>query len=107
MTCFLKIFHLLFIFITVTINYSFAETSVDEFENWLISYKKFASEKGISQETLKVAFQDVKFLDQVIRYDRKQPEFFEDTITYINKRATLGRARNARENGRCISRLRS
>ena len=95
MTFFHKIFFFLFIFIIVIANSSFSATSTDGFENWLLSYKKFASKKGVSQETLNIAFKDVKFLDQVVKYDRKQPEFFEDTITYISKRATLSRARNA------------
>ena len=30
---------------------------------------------------------DAKFLPKVIEYDRYQPEFYEDTFTYINKRA--------------------
>ena len=93
MTLFHKIF--LFLFISIIANPSFSETSTEEFENWLLSYKKFASKKGVSEETLNIAFKDVKFLDLVIKYDRKQPEFFEDTITYISKRATLSRARNA------------
>ena len=95
MTFFHKFFFFLSIFIIVIVNSSFSETSTDEFENWLSSYKKFALEKGVSQETLNIAFKDVKFLDQVVKYDRKQPEFFEDTITYISKRATLSRVRNA------------
>ena len=31
---------------------------------------------------------NVKFLPQVIRYDRFQPEFYEDTKTYISKRSS-------------------
>ena len=30
----------------------------------------------------------VKFLPEVIKYDRYQPEFYEDTITYITKRTS-------------------
>ena len=30
---------------------------------------------------------DAKFLSKVIEYDRYQPEFYEDTFTYIKKRA--------------------
>ena len=29
---------------------------------------------------------NVKFLPKVIEYDRYQPEFYEDTKTYISKR---------------------
>ena len=31
--------------------------------------------------------ENAKFLPKVIEYDRYQPEFYEDTYTYINKRA--------------------
>ena len=63
----------------------------------LTSYKKIALKKGISQKTIDIAFKDVKFLEQVIKYDRKQPEFFEDTITYVSKRATDSKAKKAKK----------
>ena len=86
-----------FIFcITVYIIPVQAELSSDGFNNWLLSYKKFALQKGVSQETLDIAFKNTKFLPQVIKYDRKQPEFYEDTQTYISKRATKSRVENAR-----------
>ena len=31
---------------------------------------------------------DTKFLSDVIKYDRYQPEFYEDTKTYISKRTS-------------------
>ena len=31
---------------------------------------------------------NTKFLPNVIKYDRYQPEFYEDTKTYISKRAS-------------------
>jgi len=64
-----------------------------DFVVWLDSYKKMALKKGISRETIETVFKNVKYLSQVIKYDRKQPEFFEDTITYVSKRAN-----NARKN---------
>ena len=73
-------------------NSAFAATSDIDFNTWLTSYKKFALKKGISQHTLDIAFKNVKFLEKVIIYDRKQPEFYEDTITYVSKRATENRA---------------
>jgi len=72
-------------------------TAEENFQTWLLSYKKFALEKGISQETINTAFKSVKFLEQVIKYDRKQPEFFEDTRTYVKKRATASRAKTAKK----------
>ena len=71
--------------------------SDDNFKVWLSSYKKFAMENGVSKETIDIAFKNVKFLEQVIKYDRKQPEFFEDTKTYVSKRANISRAKTARK----------
>ena len=69
----------------------------ETFDDWLNTYKKKAIKKGISQNTLNLAFKNVKFLDQVIKYDRKQPEFYEDTLTYVNKRANVLRTQTAKK----------
>ena len=74
----------------------YAETNKD-FNTWLISYKKFALKEGISKNTIDKVFSNVKYLEQVIKYDRKQPEFFEDTRTYVKKRATASRAKTAKK----------
>ena len=95
MSFFSKIITLLFLFKVLIFNSVFAATLDTDFETWLISYKKIALKKGISQKTIDVAFKNVKFLEQVIKYDRKQPEFFEDTITYVSKRATDSKAKKA------------
>ena len=39
-----------------------------DFESWLDSYKKYALKKGISQKTINIAFKNVKFLDQVVKW---------------------------------------
>ena len=95
MSFFSKIITLLFLFKVLIFNSVFAATLDTDFETWLISYKKIALKKGISQKTIDVAFKNVKFLEQVIKYDRKQPEFFEDTVTYVSKRATDAKAKKA------------
>ena len=95
MSFFSKIITLLFLFKVLIFNSVFAATLDTDFETWLTSYKKIALKKGISQETIDVAFKNVKFLEQVIKYDRKQPEFFEDTVTYVSKRATDSKAKKA------------
>jgi len=97
MSFFSKIITLLFLFKVLIFNSVFAATLDTDFETWLISYKKIALKKGISQKTIDVAFKNVKFLEQVIKYDRKQPEFFEDTVTYVSKRATDSKAKKAEE----------
>jgi len=95
MSFFSKIITLLFLFKVLIFNSVFAATSDTDFEIWLTSYKKIALKKGISQKTIDLAFKNVKFLSKVIEYDRKQPEFFEDTVTYVSKRATVSRAKKA------------
>jgi len=58
------------------------------FSVWLKSFKKTALKNGISEKTFNKAMFNVKFLPKVIEYDRFQPEFYEDTITYITKRSS-------------------
>ena len=81
----------------LVIGFSFKAYAEENFETWLSSYKMFALKEGISQKTINIAFKNVKFLEQVIKYDRKQPEFFEDTKTYVGKRANILRVKIARK----------
>ena len=91
-----KIFIFFIIFKILFVNNAFIVNAEESFDVWLSSYKKFALKNDISQETIDIAFKNVKFLDQVIKYDRKQPEFFEDTNTYVTKRANKLRANKAK-----------
>ena len=59
-------------------------------------FRCVVGKKGISEKTLNLAFENVNFLEQVIKYDRKQPEFFEDTLTYVSKRANNFRKNKAK-----------
>ncbi len=78
-------FFLFFIFIFT--NLSFADVNKD-FENWKINFKKIALKNNISEATFNTVMSDTKFLSNVIKYDRFQPEFYEDTKTYITKRTS-------------------
>ena len=68
--------------------FSPVNSNEQSFSDWLKSFKKIALENGISEKTFNTAMFDVKFLPKVIEYDRFQPEFYEDTITYITKRSS-------------------
>ena len=59
-----------------------------DFELWLLDFKKMAVKNGISQKTVNDVMKDAKFLSKVIEYDRYQPEFYEDTKTYVGKRTS-------------------
>jgi len=67
-------------------NFSLAYTP-EEFNLWIKNFKKTAVNNGISKKTVDSAMRSAKFLPKVIEYDRYQPEFYEDTYTYIKKRA--------------------
>ena len=58
------------------------------FDTWLINFKKQAIQKGISESVVTNVMSKAKFLPKVIEYDRYQPEFYEDTFTYIKKRSS-------------------
>jgi len=81
---------LLLIFFLTYPQFSYSNMEID-FNIWLNKFKIRALKKGISEETINSSFKNAKYLEQVIKYDRYQPEFFEDTKTYINKRATRSR----------------
>ena len=69
------------------INNFLSANTPEDFDLWLSDFKKTAVKKGISKKTVNSAMKNAKFLPKVIEYDRYQPEFYEDTFTYINKRA--------------------
>tara|TARA_Y100000590_G_scaffold466518_1_gene642207 strand:- start:13215 stop:14201 length:987 start_codon:yes stop_codon:yes gene_type:complete len=94
MNFFYKIISLVFFINILILNQSLAN---EDFGAWLSSFKAFALKKGISQSTIDSTLNNANYLEQVIKYDRKQPEFFEDTNTYVSKRATTSRANIARK----------
>ena len=58
------------------------------FDTWLIDFKIKAINSGISENVVDDVLSNAKFLPKVIEYDRFQPEFYEDTLTYIKKRTS-------------------
>ena len=57
------------------------------FQLWLNDFIIEAVKQGISKDVVTSTMENARFLPKVIEYDRYQPEFYEDTKTYINKRA--------------------
>ena len=58
----------------------------NDFDKWKIDFKNVALKNNISEKTFDLVMNDTKFLSDVIKYDRFQPEFYEETKTYISKR---------------------
>ena len=65
---------------------SFSLANNPEFNLWINDFKKKAIKSGISKNVVVDVMSDAVFLPKVIEYDRYQPEFYEDTFTYIKKR---------------------
>ena len=81
-----KIITLIFSLNILLIFKSFA--AAQNFEIWLNEFKNKAIVSGISPEIVNSVMSEAKFLPKVIEYDRYQPEFYEDTFTYIKKRTS-------------------
>ena len=73
-------------FLFTIINFNTYASDV-EFNQWKKKFKLIALEKGVSLNTIESTVGKSIFLKDVIKYDRYQPEFYEDTKTYISKRA--------------------
>ena len=65
-----------------------AYSTEQSFESWLINFKVLALKQNISEKTFNKSMSNVVYLPKVIKYDRFQPEFYEDTKTYISKRTS-------------------
>ena len=78
-----KIFFLLLFFFNLN-----CPAYSSNFDAWLKNFKIVAKKNGISDRTISLTLDKSKFLPKVIEYDRYQPEFYEDTFTYINKRTS-------------------
>ena len=74
--------------ISLFIIFSSSTLIADNFNDWKIKFKKRAINEGISKSTVNNLIDNSKFLPDVIKYDRYQPEFYEDTKTYISKRTS-------------------
>ena len=78
----------IFIFICLfLISKVIADDQID-FIKWKKNFKDLALKNNISEITFDTVMKNVRFLPKVIEYDRYQPEFYEDTKTYISKRAS-------------------
>ena len=78
----IKSFLLIFIFFHST---CFGDINL-EFESWKKNFRKLALSNNISEKTFNLTITNTKYLPNVIKYDRYQPEFYEDTKTYVSKR---------------------
>ena len=83
-----KMFKFIIIFLFINLFSSINAFANNEFNLWIKSFKVKAINSGISESLVNEIMSDAVFLPKVIEYDRYQPEFYEDTITYIKKRTS-------------------
>jgi len=79
-----------FILHLILITHSLAS---DDFNKWVSNFKIRAISSGVSEKVVNEIMSEAKFLPKVIEYDRYQPEFYEDTFTYIKKRSSKRKIR--------------
>ncbi len=88
----MKLINTFFIIFVFSISNLSADNNL-EFMKWKKSFKKLALSNDISEKTFDTTMSNVKFLPKVIEYDRYQPEFYEDTKTYISKRTSSNKVK--------------
>ena len=74
--------------VSILIILNSATLIADDFNDWKVKFKNRAIKEGVSKATVDKLIDRSKFLSDVIKYDRYQPEFYEDTKTYISKRTS-------------------
>ena len=89
----MKLIKFLIFFFVLSIKFSFAYDAT-EFRNWKLNLKTIALKNNISEKTFDLVMSKVEYLPKVIEYDRFQPEFYEDTKTYIRKRTSKQKQNN-------------
>ena len=83
-----KMFKILIFSIFINLFSTLNAFANNDFNMWLVSFKAKAIDSGISTIVVNDILSDVKFMPKVLEYDRYQPEFYEDTFTYIKKRTS-------------------
>jgi membrane-bound lytic murein transglycosylase B len=83
-----KMFKIIILSIFINLLASLNVFANNDFNLWLNEFKIKAINSGISKKVVYQIMSEAKYLPKVIEYDRYQPEFYEDTFTYIKKRSS-------------------
>jgi membrane-bound lytic murein transglycosylase B len=70
-----------------------AFASNSEFNVWVKNFKILAVNSGVSKKVVDELMSNAIFIPKIIEYDRYQPEFYEDTLTYVKKRANKNKVK--------------
>jgi len=88
----MKQINVFFIILFFSFSNLFSDDQI-EFLEWKKNFKNLALSNDISEKTFDIVMNNVKYLPKVIEYDRYQPEFYEDTKTYISKRTSKNKVK--------------
>jgi membrane-bound lytic murein transglycosylase B len=83
-----KMFRIIIFFIFINFFGSLNAYANNDFNLWVKNFKVKAINSGISKLLVDQIMSEAVFMPKVIEYDRYQPEFYEDTYTYIKKRSS-------------------
>ena len=92
----MKQINIIFLFFLLTFSNLMADGN-NEFSEWKKKFKTIALANNISEKTFDKTMTNVKFLPKVIEYDRYQPEFYEDTKTYVSKRSSKNKVKKGKD----------
>ena len=83
-----KMFKIIVLSIYINLLASLNLSANSDFSLWVQEFKSKAINLGISEIVVNEIMSEARYLPKVIEYDRYQPEFYEDTFTYIKKRSS-------------------
>ena len=83
-----KMFRIIIFFIFINLFVIPKAFSNNDFKIWVSNFKIKAINSGISESVVNQIMSEAVFIPKVIEYDSYQPEFYEDTFTYIKKRSS-------------------
>jgi membrane-bound lytic murein transglycosylase B len=86
----------IFLYLLIITPFSHAQREQD-FQTWLIKFRKSAVSAGISKETLDLTLPKVQFIPRVIELDKSQPEFRMTVEEYLDRIVTEIRVLKGRE----------
>ena len=89
----LKFLISIYILLVLSFFHTSAIASNSYFDEWVKDFKIKAVKSGVSKNVVNDVMSEAIFLPKVIQYDRFQPEFYEDTYTYIKKRTNKNKVR--------------
>jgi membrane-bound lytic murein transglycosylase B len=89
-----KNFNVIYILLILSFSQISAFGGNPDFNIWVKKFKNKAVKSGVSKKVVDEVMSGAIFLPKVIEYDRFQPEFYENTYTYIKKRTNKNKVKN-------------